>query len=326
MELDNKRQKFRKLYAEPEPELEYEEEEEEGETGKIESIGSIGKKVKTFRSLVPYVQTANDIAKYVGCALSYQHTYERKTSPWETEQWNTEEHELLDFFDIRIEAIDRVYRILCDINNNWCYLLARMEYRKGDFVFVELEAGCNYYKEIPRWGGNIYITRHAFIFTKTVYFPSDVERLIYQSLRDDGYAFEEKTEHDWKPAELWNEPPTLKFICLKEIYYGINHQEDEELQLKHYSQVLPTLLKQSVDEFTIIQEAIVSYDNWDFYTRPNSLPVSSTTYEDIFRYLKDGDSSDGDSSDGDDELPCQVCKDTFCDGFFCNIPLKLKHH
>ena len=276
-----RRQKFQKLYAEEE-----EEEEEEGETGEAES------KVKAFKSLVPYVQTANDIAKYVGCALSHQYTYERKTSPWEIEQWNAEEHEL-DFFNIRIEAVDRVYRILCDTEKNWFYLLARMEYRKGDFVFVELEAGCNYYKEIPRWGGNIYITRHAFIFTKTVYFPSDVERLIYQSLRDDDYAFEEKTEHDWKPAGLWNEPPTLKFICLQEIDYGINHQEVEELQLKHYSQVLPTLLKQSVDEFTIIQEAIVSYDNWDFPTRPNSLPESSTTYEDIFRYIKRKKRKDG---------------------------------
>ena len=246
-----------------------------------------------IKFLIPEVQTANDIAKYVGCALSYQHTYERKTSPWETEQWNADEEHELDFFDIRIEAIDRVYRILCDIDNNWCYLLACMEYRKGDFVFVEFEAGRNYYEEIPLWGGNIYITRHAFIFTKTVYFPSDVERLIYQSLRDDGYAFEEKTEHDWKPAELWNEPPTLKFICLQEIDYGINHQEVEELQLKHYSQVLPTLLKQSVDEFTIIQEAIVSYDNWNFITRPNSLPESSTTYEDIFRYIKRKKRKDG---------------------------------
>ena len=65
------------------------------------------------------------------------------------------------------------------------YLLARMEYKKGDYVFIELEAGCT--TNYNRWTGNIFVTRFSFVVFSLelfTYFPCDVETSIYQSLRD----------------------------------------------------------------------------------------------------------------------------------------------
>ena len=64
------------------------------------------------------------------------------------------------------------------------YLLARMEYKKGDYVFIELEAGCT--TNYNRWTGNVFVTRFSFVFSLELftYFPCDVETSIYQSLRD----------------------------------------------------------------------------------------------------------------------------------------------
>ena len=50
---------------------------------------------RSFKSLVPHIQTTNDIALYVGYALSHQYRFKRKTSPWEIEQWNEWELELM---------------------------------------------------------------------------------------------------------------------------------------------------------------------------------------------------------------------------------------
>ena len=199
---------------------------------------------RSFKSLVPHIQTTNDIALYVGYALSHQYRFKRKTSPWEIEQWNEWELELMvdefeddekvfeddggeevdknfvENFNIEHQKIDRLYRLIHEFNDmwyydNWFYLLARMEYKKGDHVFVELEAGCHKNKH---WTGNIFVTRLAFVFTRVVYLPCDVETSIYQSLRNDGYAFEEQTEHDRNSAMFCNEPPTLKYLCYDTVY------------------------------------------------------------------------------------------------------------
>ena len=228
---------------------------------------------RDFKSLVAHVQTAKEIANVIGLALCHQHALDIKTSPWEKERCNPTETEN---FRIEIRKIDRLYRIR-NSRNTWFYLLARIEYETNDFIFVELEAWRWLY-----WEGSIFMTRYAFLFSKIIYPPCDVRTLIYGSLRNDGYIFEEASEHDRRPACLWTEPPTLKYLCIEKIYWW-NKYFPEETQLKHYSQVLPEILKTTVNEFGIIREAINDYDSWNFYTRTNPISLKITTHEDLFR-------------------------------------------
>lgn len=208
-----------------------------------------------FKSLVNHVQSREDISDDVGYALSNQYMFDRRTSPWELAEWDKDE---LQNFNIQVEKIDRLYSIKHEddgISDRSYYLLARMEYKKDDFVFVELAASCDFTGFDCRGGGNIFVTKHVSLFTKVINLPPDVMTSIYQSLRDDGLSFEEQTEYDRTPSRLWHNPPMLKYLCHKIIY-------EEKEDLKHYGQVLPKILKESVDDFIKTRDAIESYDNW----------------------------------------------------------------
>lgn len=198
---------------------------------------------------------AEDIADYVGHALLYQHMFERKTSPWEMNQWDQDE---LQSFDVELDKVDRLYNIDYfndGVSGSSFYLMVRMVYNEKH-VFVELNASCDYTGFDCQGGGDIFITINPNLFSKVITRPPDDMERLYQSLAEDGYHIDKQTEHDHTPVAAWHNAPMLKFLCHLAIF-------DNKDKLQHYQQVLPKVLKDSVHEFIIIRDAIHKYDSDD---------------------------------------------------------------
>lgn len=210
---------------------------------------------KNFKSLVKHVEVADDISEYVGIALHHQHSYSRRTTPWEMALWDQDE---LHAFTIDIIEIDRVYAISNseDVSGNEFHLIARIEH-KNQLLFVELTARCNYTGFDCYGGGMIFITTNPNLFAKVLSIQNQTESArIYKSLRDDGYYIEDPTEFDRITSNLWQNPPTLKYLCHLHIY-------DNRQILPFYKQILPQTLVESVNDFIQTQESIYDYDNWE---------------------------------------------------------------
>ncbi|XP_045586244.2 uncharacterized protein [Procambarus clarkii] len=209
---------------------------------------------KGLKSLIPGVATVDTMDAIVGHALSYQKMFERKTSPWEMELWREGE---LENFIVDLKKVDRLYHIYnCDddVTGSEYELLVRMEHN-DQHVFVELIAGCDFTGFDCDGGGEIYVSFNANLFFKTVGTRYD-EDLIYQSLIEDEYRVEGRTPYDRCSVASWHNAPTLKFLCHLTV-------SDNKHQLRHYPDVLPKVLTDSLNEFIGIKDAIEDYDNWD---------------------------------------------------------------
>ncbi|CAL4144584.1 unnamed protein product, partial [Meganyctiphanes norvegica] len=184
-----------------------------------------------FRSAVSTINNTEDIDDLVGSALVYQHMFDRRTSPWEMQNWDYDE---LQKFKVKLNRVDRLYYIYHyddEISSRSYEILVRMDY-KEEKLFVHLAAGCDFTGFDCQGGGEIYITRNPNIFLKSVVGQNHNPSLIYNCLLEDGYRVEEPTQFDLSPRKMWNSVPALRFLTHQAIH---KHQE----HLNHYPEVLP---------------------------------------------------------------------------------------
>ena len=234
------------------------------------------KMVKThpnFKSIISTVSDAETIEKYLWYPLSYQNTFQKKTTPHERKLlWNENE---LESFKIVTEEIDRLYYINYDEDGIWgrdYHLVARIGNYKGRQLYVELVAGCDYsgfcHYGLNGWG-TIYVSSNPSLFMKIIIFkemdpkliiknllyqrlrPRYDKTLIYQSLREDGFYVEEMDIYS-KIFRMKN-APMLKHLCYENIY---THFEVLQSSLS----TLPHLLKINVKDFKQYQDAIKDYN------------------------------------------------------------------
>lgn len=206
---------------------------------------------RDFQTLVPGVHDADAMNILVGRAICHQYLFDRRTSPREVSLWEPGE---LQAFNIDLEKIDRLYHIQnCD--DDIFELVARVEY-KDRYLFLELSGNCYFTGFECRGGGQIYVSYSGNLFTRIITAKVQREELFYQSLTQDGYQVEGRSQYDRCPASRWHTPPSLTVLG----HLAITSNKD---LLSHYAKVLPTVLTQSVNEFLIIQEAVKDYDDWE---------------------------------------------------------------
>lgn len=94
------------------------------------------------------------------------------------------------------------------------------------------------------------------------------EDLLYESLTEDGYEVEGRSEVDIrtvigatggglvKSKWLQHHPPMLKLLC----HQAIHHYRH---QLAFYTEVLPAALVTSITDFLVLKDTIDHYDSWN---------------------------------------------------------------
>ncbi|XP_068206570.1 uncharacterized protein [Palaemon carinicauda] len=183
----------------------------------------------------------------------YQYMFERRTTPWEMTEWDYDD---LQTFKIDLEEIDRLYHVYFsdDGTSGQDYqLIGRVEH-KGQPLYVELVASCDYTGFDCRGGGVIFVSRDANLFMRLVLTSDCKKDLIYQSLEEDGIEVEAQTEYDACGRMFWRNPPMLKYICHQAAY---EHRARLQPQLSS----LPKCLIISVDEFIKFNDAKDIYEN-----------------------------------------------------------------
>ena len=89
-----------------------------------------------FESRIQSIKNVNDIKNIIGEILSYEHIFERKTTPWEIHTWDYKD---LQEITIDLEKIDRLYDIYHQDDDDE-YLIsyeltARMDYNNNPLYF-----------------------------------------------------------------------------------------------------------------------------------------------------------------------------------------------
>lgn len=205
-----------------------------------------------FQTLVTDVDTIEAMEDCLCPSLEYQYMFERKTSPWERSEWLDED---LHDFELELEEVDRLYYICknnYDENDQFFHILARVCHG-GSHLFVELSASCDYTGFECQGFGDIFVTKSANIFFQVI-LREDYDRdAIRASLLSDGYELDDLIMPS-RPSLLMQSAPMLKFLC----HVAINDHKD--LLTPGYKEVLPPILRDSVDEFINVREAIDIYD------------------------------------------------------------------
>lgn len=158
--------------------------------------------------------------------------------------------------DLRLEKVDRLYRLDSfeyledddgDEGSEELFMVARMEYKNDNHVFVELGGS----RDLPPLSrSKRYRCResegYTYVFTdpqvmaessyykrSSMYAPHDLSQLC-SGLREDGYEIQ-----DW-----WKNAPTLKFLCHKALY-------ENKKMLRHVREQegVPTTIKTGLEEF-----------------------------------------------------------------------------
>nr|BDT63582.1 MAG: hypothetical protein [Pasiphaea japonica whispovirus] len=209
-----------------------------------------------FKSTDPSVNSVWEIHDKIGYAIEYQHTFNKRTTPLEKSTWDEQE---LENFQLDVKCIDRLYYIYQfndGVSGQEFEMAARMLY-KGEHVYIQLEASCDFTGFDCEGHGIMFISKDANLFIKLILTDKHPKGLIYQSLAEDGIEIDQIDEYLWNTKYMYNHAPRLKFLCHGAIYKNKN-------KLQHYSSTLPDILKQSVDEYITFNEAKESYDNnWE---------------------------------------------------------------
>lgn len=208
-----------------------------------------------FISLDASVADQSDIVKLVGEALQAQSLFEKRTSPWERASWDDQD---LENFKIQADMIQRLYYIdhYDDGISVREFELAVKTVHKGKVVYASMTAGCDCTGFYCQGDGEIYVTRDAQIFLKSI-LRTDIDlHNIWKSMVADGLNVEEPSSFDLLPMRQWNNVPMLKFLCHMKVY-------DERDKLRELaSLVLPKILAQSVEEFLKTRETKDHHDEW----------------------------------------------------------------
>ena len=148
-----------------------------------------------FKSVISSVVNAEKMNDYLSYALLYQDMFERRTTPWEMNQWNYDD---LQAIEIDLERVDRLYHIKIseESGDRIFEMIGRMQYNE-EILYVKLYAGCDSSGFSCHGGGNIFISRDPNLFMKQLFEFKVDKYLIYKSLADDGIEVEEEEQSEF---------------------------------------------------------------------------------------------------------------------------------
>ena len=212
-----------------------------------------------FRSIDPNVRDVAMMDGYLSEALFYQHMFDKRTTPWEAQEWD---YGVLQEFEVKLEMVDRLYYIHYNsdgVSGRDFKLIARVEY-EGKALYVEMIASCDYTGFECQGGGFIFVSRDANLFMKLVLTEREDDlnkKLIYESLQKDSIYVEEEDEILCeKFSRMMREcVPMLKYLCHEVVYQNRN-------TLRGYKTLLPKILIQSIDDFIRDKEARIAYNDY----------------------------------------------------------------
>ena len=218
-----------------------------------------------FKSVDPNVKNSYTISNYMGIALFFQHLFEKRTTPWETQHWDDNDKALQNF-EINLKKIDRLYYIYHNNNNNFekqikFRLIARMEEEEKKHIYVELAAERCPHRGFPckTSGGFIFVSRDVDFFMKLVLTRAEEKEdlnkeLIYKSLQNDSIYVDEITS-----LTTTTSVPSLNYLCYEAIC-------QEGVTYKYY--LLPKMLERSIDDFIKMKKARFDYNKlWGCHCR-----------------------------------------------------------
>lgn len=206
-----------------------------------------------FKSVDASIASAEDMAEQVGHALCYQYMFDRRTSPWEMEEFEDDD---LQHFEVILEKVDRLYYInqLDDgVSNREYEILARMDHGRKK-AYVSVIACCDFTGFDCQGGGYIFVSFNVNVFSKIMLERQHDHQAIYRSLAEDGLSVQEQSEYDRAPACRWESVPMLKYLCHVEISDSKNNLA------RVYKDYLPKMLIESVDEFIKLRETREAFD------------------------------------------------------------------
>ena len=209
----------------------------------------------SFKSIDPRITCTDDIDDLIGYSLSYQHTFNKTTAPWEMKNWMEDELENFMIDHMKIDRVYYIYHFDDDCSGQDFELIARMTY-KSQPLYVQMNAGCDYTGFDCQGDGSIYVSRDADMFMKTVL--DDRKHSIdhiYELLMADGIYAVWILRYDtaWR-KKMTTDPPMLKFLCHNLIV-------ERNMPREYYSNVLPKILVDSVDDHKKTQIARKNYDD-----------------------------------------------------------------
>lgn len=199
--------------------------------------------VETMDDLVYYF-TIDDYLKYISGYFFYgEYDFLEGIEECHMEQWQP-----VNFYTFKIDyrKIDRFYTYSGGEEDSYSETYFRMDHH-GQSVYVHLKVEYN----LPG-GGEVYMTYDPEVFLRAVVEWQEDTLSIWQSLVDDGHDLEEPQEFDFMPPTDWKSTPSLKQLCLHEVYSNLTYGGGE---LQNYSTVLPKSLINSVEKYIRIQEA-----------------------------------------------------------------------
>ena len=206
----------------------------------------------SFQSILPDFPNAKSISCRISEALMYQHIFRKITTPWEMADWEDDE---LQFFEIETDNIDRLYHInFEDVYGDSSFeLIARTQY-KGQPLFIELKASCDYHGFDCDGVGAIFVSRDANVFMDFVLNSSHKKKLIYDSLRNDGiHICKQNCFFDpWRGKNV----PMLLNLCYQKIYQLQKISDSFFINTLNF----PTSLIRSINEFTALEKAREKYE------------------------------------------------------------------
>lgn len=206
-----------------------------------------------FKSIDPSVRDAQDMDDYIAEALWYQSNFDRRTTPWEMNEWD---YDQLQSFNIDLTEVDRLYHIYFyeEAYSGRDYrFIARVNYN-NQLLYVELTAGCDY----CQGRGFIFVSKDPNLFMQLVLTSEHNKDLVYQSLMEDGIEIERQYD-DAAACGRIKTIPMLKYLCHESAF-------DNRVKLQPYFSTLPSILRNSIDEFIRFRDAQIAYDAyWDAY-------------------------------------------------------------
>lgn len=217
-----------------------------------------------FRSLDPRIKTVEDIWELVGDALCNQEKLNKKTSPWEMVEWETDE---LECYVVYHGRIDRVYYIYEDggfgVGIQRYQLLGRMRYGSRMSYFT-LVASCDDFFDYHVWG-YIYVTFDPQIFLSSVVRQDQNPHAIWTMMMEDGLKVHEPSPFDLIPVRVWRDTPTLKYLChqttptLKYLCHQTIYKH-RDILTDEAVKTLPPLVVNNIEEFIKIRDTRDHYE------------------------------------------------------------------
>ena len=210
-----------------------------------------------FKSYFPDINTREEMIEKIGDALIHQQAFDKRTSPWETNDWS---HTELKDFQINVECIDRLYHLSTETgiitDFDWD-LYCRIDHH-GTKYFTHMHASCDYYPHCtsipPHCSGfyvldvgRITITKLPDFFLNNIISNHQNLDQIYLALLDDNYAIDKPNPLlEWYPKR-WKNTPMLKYLCHMTIF-------ENRKMLINFKDHLPKPLANGVYDFIKVQE------------------------------------------------------------------------